>query len=112
MQLTREQASPASENVVRLASAHPERVADRWLAATRFESLRGRAFAHPMFASFAALGENAISVALRRLVETDEAELWLDVLDEIADGPERTDADVDALVAAWSGWARDRRLVT
>lgn len=61
---------------------------------------------------FVALGENAIIVALRRLTDTDEPDLWLDVLDEIADGPRASEAEVEELVAAWTGSAREQGLMT
>ncbi len=111
MQLTRDSSSPDAENVVRLTPAHPELLADRWRAATSFESIRGRAFADPTFADFAALGDTAVSVALDRLMSTDEPELWLDVLEEIADGPRPT-GTVDQQVDAWKRWAHGSRLTT
>lgn len=111
MQLTGRATSPDAENVLRLAPAHPELLADRWRAATTFESLRGRAFAHPTFAEFAALGDSAITVAVKRLGNADEVELWLDVLDEIADGPRASDGELGELINEWRRWAQRRGLI-
>ena len=58
------------------------------------------------------MGDAAVSVALERLANPDEVELWLDVLEEIADGPGSSEADVGRLVDAWRRWAHDSRPAT
>jgi hypothetical protein len=98
-------------SIVLVDLARAERLADRWRRATTLESLRGRAFAHPAFADFAELGDQAIAVAVRRLGIGDEIELWLDVLDEIGDGPRSGTADVAVLTREWLSWAQERGLV-
>ena len=102
---------PQPENIVLLDSARAEHLADRWKAATAFESLRGRAFAHPTFVDFAELGDEAVVVALTRLFQRDEAELWLDVLEEIANGPRANHADLDALTDEWRSWGVEHGLI-
>ncbi len=104
-------AFPLARSIVSLDPARAERLADRWRMATAFESLRGRAFAHPTFADFAELGDEAIVIAVERLAQRHEVELWLDVLDEIADGPQSSHTDNETLANEWERWARDRGLV-
>jgi hypothetical protein len=111
VRIKRDAAFPDTENIVLLDPARADRLADRWRAATTFESLRGRAFAHPTFADFAELGDEAIVLAVNRLTTGDEVGLWLDVLDEIADGPRSSQADLEELTAEWLRWARSRELI-
>lgn len=108
-----ERRQPRADDIVLLGRARAERLADRWREATTFESLRGRSFAHPAFAEFAILGDAAIAVAVERLSDPDEVALWLDVLDEIADGPgPEVDGDgVSVLVERWRRWAEERGLL-
>ena len=111
VQLKRDATFPDAENIVLLDPARAERLADRWRTATALESLRGRAFAHPTFADFAELGDEAIVIAVERLTKGDDAELWLDVLEEIADGPRTSHTDIGTIADEWERWAHEHGLV-
>jgi len=88
-----------------------ENLADKWTAATAFESVVTRMAIHPAYQRIIGLGPTAVPLILRRLQR--EPLQWFWALTAITgEDPAEGQTTADGAAAAWIEWGRERGLVS
>ncbi|MCH7511735.1 MAG: hypothetical protein IIB19_05140 [Chloroflexi bacterium] len=106
---------PYSTATVQVSPSEEEefqRLADEWLADTRYESRVQSMIVHPSYQRIVGMGERALPLILQRLErETDH---WFPALQAIAGEnpvPPEDSGNLDAMTRSWLQWGRRRRLL-